>query len=189
MILALILVAFILITRFIASTSTPKATNYVWEFWARVAPSSSMRELRAKRDELMQVRTERSNTSSQDEFAKWARLDRQHQKIKKEYDTMNTTVQGNRQKLASLISGLKFLVSKGLMWSVMWYYRKSPVVWLPHHALPHRVEQMLALPFAPIGSISVANWVYSVEATIKAGSKLYKSFTSVRASAAVKKAQ
>lgn len=180
MILAFALIFVIFLTRFIASVSTPKATNYVWEFWAKVAPSSSMRQLRAKRDELMKVRSERSNTSSQDDFAKWARLDRQHLKLKKEYDSMNTTVMGKRQKLASLISVAKFLVSKGLLWSIMWYYRRSPVVWLPHKALPHKLEQMLSLPFAPRGSISVANWVYSVDATIKASVKLYNGFTAVK---------
>ncbi len=64
------------------------AINQLWDFYNRLPTSTAKgaREQRQLRRELVRVRQEMNNTSSQDEFAKWAKLRRQHDKLQAELE-------------------------------------------------------------------------------------------------------
>lgn len=174
MYLALSLALIVLFARLVTSVTSVHMTEMFWQIWTSYAPSYAIRQLRSKRNEMIKVRQERSNTSSQDEFAKWARLDREHQRLKKEYDAMNSEVAATRQKVMLFVRVTKWILSTGLLWVVQWLYRKSPVVWLPYNSLPHRVEWFIALPSAPLGSISVVTWVLSLNTAVSTLTNLSK---------------
>lgn len=137
-------------------------------------PSQTVRELQDTRDQLMKLREERSNTSSQDNFAKWARLDREFQKVKKVYDAKTGEVAAARQSLSSTIRILKWVLSTGLNSVVMIYYRKQPVVWLPYGLLPKWAERIVALPSAPLGSVSASFWVLAVNSMLDTSLNFYR---------------
>jgi hypothetical protein len=52
--------------------------------------SRNAREQQKKKREALQLKLEMNNTSSQDEFAKWAKLRRRHDKAMEEYESMST---------------------------------------------------------------------------------------------------
>jgi len=52
--------------------------------------SAAFRERRAKQIEYLKVRQELKETSSQDEFAKWAKLRRKHDKMLEELEKTST---------------------------------------------------------------------------------------------------
>lgn len=52
--------------------------------------SKNAREQNRLKREALQLKREMNNTSSQDEFAKWAKLRRRHDKTMEEYEEMST---------------------------------------------------------------------------------------------------
>jgi len=174
MYLALALALLVLFTRLLNSIPTARISESAWRVWTAHVPSPTVRQFRAKRDELNEVRQARADTSSQDEFAKWARLDRQHQRVKREYDAMQTNLGTDRQKFNRAVRTVKWLATTGVRWYVQWHYRKTPVAWIPHSAVPRLVEYFLAFPSAPYGSISLSTWLFAADTTADMGIKLAK---------------
>lgn len=168
------LLAVVLVSKKLKSIPNARLTEVVWQVFTAVMPSKEVKELRAVRDELMRVRQERSNTSSQDEFAKWARLDREHLALKKKYDAMNANVGHLRQKVTWIVRGYKWVSTSGFKLLVQFYYRRTPIVWVPFEALPSIVERILAFPMAPKGSISVVFWLFATDTSVSAMLNLYK---------------
>jgi ferric-dicitrate binding protein FerR (iron transport regulator) len=52
--------------------------------------SRNTREQQRLKGEVVQLKREMNNTSSQDEFAKWAKLRRRHDKALEEFEAMST---------------------------------------------------------------------------------------------------
>ena len=160
-----VLVLLVLLSRYVKSFSNGVLTERVWQIKTKLFPSQEYREFQETRDELMRLRKERANTSSQDNFAKWARLDREYQRVKKIYDAKNNEVGSSRQKLSTIVRVVKWLLSTGLRTGTMIYFRKEPVVWLPHGMLPSIGERIVAMPSRTRGSVSASFWVFAVDST------------------------
>lgn len=132
-----------------------------------------------------------TNTSAQDDFAKWARLRRQHDKAKEKYDNEgnSTTPNGTtstavaiwklitlptsaraqesfRGNFNQITTALRFLGTQGVNFIVNTYYTKEPMFWLPQGWVPYQVEWILSFPRAPVGSISVNVWGIACGAVI-----------------------
>ena len=63
--------------------------------WNKLPYSSTSADVRLqtkRRKELVGLKQELNATSAQDQFAKWARLDRQFSRMQAEYDTKGTAV-------------------------------------------------------------------------------------------------
>ncbi|RAO64064.1 uncharacterized protein BHQ10_000076 [Talaromyces amestolkiae] len=93
-----------------------------------------------KRD-VVQLKREMNATSSQDEFAKWAKLRRKHDKAMEEYEAMT-----------------RWLTLNGPRLFIQFYYTKTPVFDLPAGWFPYPVEWILSFPRAPLGSVSIQVW-------------------------------
>lgn len=65
----------------------------LWHFYTRLPGTSvshSVSQQRRLRSEVLRLKREMNATSSQDEFARWAKLRRQHDKAQAEYDESGT---------------------------------------------------------------------------------------------------
>lgn len=164
--LALWLVALVVATRLLSNVSTTMLTEFFWQIYSNYSRNETTRELRTQRKMLLDVRTERANTSSKDEFAKWARLDRKHQKLKGQVDALNSQLGLRRQNLTASLRVAKWFTTTGIKFYVQWRYRSAVVAWLPQHSVPGVVEWFVALPSAPKGAISVATWLLAVDALV-----------------------
>lgn len=177
MYLALALALLVLFTRLLNSVPTAQISERLWTVWMNHVPTPAVRAFRQKRGELHAVRQARADTSSQDEFAKWARLDRQHQNTKREYEELQRGVAANRRSFNRGVRIAKWVATSGVRWYVQWHYRKTPVAWIPREAVPRPVEYFLALPSAPYGSISLSTWLFAADTTanmaIKFAKRLY----------------
>lgn len=63
--------------------------------WNKLPYSSTFSDVRLqtkRRKELVGLKQELSATSAQDQFAKWARLDRQYSRMQAEYDSKGTAI-------------------------------------------------------------------------------------------------
>lgn len=105
------------------------------------------------------MHTQRSNTSSQDEFAKWAKLDREYGKLKVEIEDINNSLTATKAKIFTAISTVLFLSTTGIKMFLRFQYRKVAVFWLPPNTFPYPLEWVLSFSSAPLGSVSVSSWL------------------------------
>lgn len=130
----------------------------------------------------MRLKRELANTSPQDNFSKWAKLDRQHNKAMAEYQTLGTlalahnsvqslavaiadtscfvdgSLRSHQTKFTSAVSTLRWLGTQGLRFILQFWFAKSPMFWIPAGWVPYYVEWILSFPRAPLGSVSINVW-------------------------------
>ncbi|KAJ3306983.1 GET complex subunit get1 [Kappamyces sp. JEL0829] len=123
-------------------------------FFARylaLFPSRTALELKRSRTELIRIKKELSAISAQDDFAKWARLRRQFDKVAKEHDELATSVKAFKVYVTSLISiGIPvFLWGVQIIMLVIWC--AEPVFYVPDTWFGP-LTSWLKFPFAPNGT-------------------------------------
>ncbi|MCJ1433634.1 GET complex subunit get1 [Xylographa pallens] len=87
---SLLLVVFILqvVIHLVNTVGAGAISNLLWLLYNKL-PSSTSANVEAQttlRREVVRLKREMNATSSQDEFAKWAKIRRQHDKVLAEYD-------------------------------------------------------------------------------------------------------
>ena len=132
---------------------------------------------------MIRLKREMNATSSQDEFAKWAKIRRSHDKALAQYDEKSKTFPNHNKvctaglesltniyaSLASnlksfkstfdrTVSTLRWLGTNGLRFFLQFWYSKRPLFWIPRGWAPGYVEWLLAFPRAPTGSVSIQIW-------------------------------
>ncbi|KAK3293449.1 CHD5-like protein-domain-containing protein, partial [Chaetomium fimeti] len=115
-------------------------------------------EQRQKQKEYLAVRLELNATSSQDEFAKWAKLRRQHDKLLDELEKKKSAVEASRTKFDRYLTAVRLISTRGVQWLMPMWYGKLPMYWLPYGWFPYYVEWFASFPRAPLGSVSIVTW-------------------------------
>ncbi|KAK3985580.1 putative chorismate synthase protein [Cladorrhinum sp. PSN332] len=113
---------------------------------------------RKKQKEYLAARHELNATSSQDQFAKWAKLRRQHDKLLEELEKQKSTQDAARASFDRYLTTARLVSTRGLQWFLPFWYSKQPMFWLPAGWFPYYVEWFASFPRAPIGSVSIVVW-------------------------------
>lgn len=146
-------------------------------------PTSTSRQAREAarlKREALELKRDMNNTSSQDEFAKWAKLRRRHDKATEEYEASSTLLpvtrkrQDHRREYRLMntdkafssqkssfdwaIKIARWVSTSGLKLFLQFRYNSTPVFVLPPGWFPYYVEWVLSFPKAPMGSVSVQVW-------------------------------
>ncbi|KAF3930969.1 hypothetical protein ABW19_dt0203673 [Dactylella cylindrospora] len=132
-----------------------------WTLYVKLIPSRAsfdVTNLRKQQVEVLRIRKEITGTSSQDEFAKWAKLRREHDKKVADMEKLSQTISSHRSNFNRIISSIRWLVFSATGLFLQFWYRKEPVFWLPNGWLPDYLEWVLSFPQAPSGSVSVNVW-------------------------------
>ncbi|KAK3343731.1 CHD5-like protein-domain-containing protein [Lasiosphaeria hispida] len=116
---------------------------------------------RKKQKEYLAVRRELQATSSQDQFAKWAKLRRQHDKLLEGLEKKKTALDASRAKFDSYLTTARLISTRGVQWFLPFWYSKEPIFWLPYGWFPYYVEWFASFPRAPIGSVSIVVWQWA----------------------------
>ncbi|OJJ44795.1 hypothetical protein ASPZODRAFT_71287 [Penicilliopsis zonata CBS 506.65] len=134
--------------------------NLVWLLYLRLPTSASRNAQESNRlkREVVQLKREMNNTSSQDEFAKWAKLRRKHDKTLEEHEAINKDLSSQKTSLEWAVKAVRWLSTNGLKLFLQFYYSKTAVFYLPPGWLPYYVEWVLSFPRAPLGSVSIQVW-------------------------------
>ncbi|KAL8797402.1 MAG: hypothetical protein Q9195_000557 [Heterodermia aff. obscurata] len=117
-----------------------------------------MRSHTELRGEVVRLKREMNATSSQDQFAKWAKLRRQHDKVLAEYEELSSSLSSFKSTFNRTTTVLRWLGTNGLRFFLQWWFAKRPMFWIPRGWLPGYVEWALAFPRAPRGSVSIQIW-------------------------------
>ncbi|AFR96708.1 protein GET1 [Cryptococcus neoformans C23] len=128
-------------------------TAYSWVFL-----SSTAAKQRKLRKQVLEDKAELGRTSSQDEFAKWAKLRRKLDKGLADLEKTNNTLSSSRSSFSKKFSTLLWLMTTGAQFLLSWWFRKQPIFWLPEGWVPYPVAWLLSFPSAPIGSVSSGAW-------------------------------
>ncbi|KAL4937600.1 protein get1 [Aspergillus oleicola] len=134
--------------------------NLLWILYLKLPTSlySTAQEQAKLKREVVELKREMNNTSSQDEFAKWAKLRRRHDKALSDYEALNSKLSSQKTSFDWFVKIFRWLSTTGLKIFIQFRYSKSPVFALPGGWLPWPVEWILSFPRAPQGTVSVQVW-------------------------------
>ncbi|KAI9801392.1 MAG: hypothetical protein M1825_003371 [Sarcosagium campestre] len=147
----------------LVNTVGATAINNIKKLWAVITrlptPISKHVSLqRSLKREYLRLRQDMNSTSSKDEFAKWAKLRRQHDKVLAELEKTSATLNGYKGTFDKTITAARWLGTNGFRFFLQFWYAKEPLFWIPQGWVPRYVEWLLAFPRAPTGSISIQIW-------------------------------
>ncbi|VVT54565.1 uncharacterized protein SAPINGB_P004139 [Magnusiomyces paraingens] len=161
LVLVLLVVVF---SRAISIIGKDTICDALWSLYLRIAPPSpTLRTLRAKQTRARQVHAERAATSAKDEFARWAKLDREAGKLRTEIDVLQSSLVSSKTSFNGVLKVTLFALTTGAKLWLRFWYRKTPVFWVPPGVWPSYVYWFLAFSSAPRGSVSVSSWLFVVD--------------------------
>ncbi|KAI0997147.1 hypothetical protein K3495_g11038 [Podosphaera aphanis] len=134
--------------------------SMMWDLWCFLpqSKSTSIVEQEQLKVQVIKLRKELNATSSQDEFAKWAKLRRQHDKVTEQLEKAKASTDSAKSTFTSIVTTIRWLGTNGLRMLIQLWYQKHPVFYIPHGWIPYHAEWLLSFPRAPLGSISVQAW-------------------------------
>ncbi|PYI20949.1 hypothetical protein BO86DRAFT_11824 [Aspergillus japonicus CBS 114.51] len=134
--------------------------NLLWLLYLRLPTPTSrkFREQNRLKREVVQLKRDMNNTSSQDEFARWAKLRRRHDKTMEEYEAMNKELASQKSSFDWGVKAVRWIGTSGLKFFLQFWYSKTPVFMLPEGWVPYYVAWILSFPRAPFGSVSIQVW-------------------------------
>ncbi|EHK99163.1 putative protein get1 [Glarea lozoyensis 74030] len=132
-----------------------------------VPTSQSANKLRVLKKEYNTVRMQMNATSSQDEFAKWAKLRRKSDKLGEEiegciYESImliiprENTLDSTRANFNKIVGGLRWLGLNGFRMLLQFWFQKQPMFWIPQGWAPYYAEWLLSFPRAPVDAVVAA---------------------------------
>lgn len=159
---SLLLVVFILqfLLHIINTVGVNTVNELLWILYNKLPTptSGSAQKAQALKKEIVRLKRELGNTSPQDNFSKWAKLDRQHNKAMSEYQKVDGSLRTHQATFTSAVSTLRWLGTQGLRFVLQFWFAKSPMFWVPAGWVPYYVEWILSFPRAPLGSVSINIW-------------------------------
>ncbi|KAF4546376.1 CHD5-like protein [Lasiodiplodia theobromae] len=158
--LLLIIFAVSLITHLLSSVPAATLNELLWILYNKLpTPTSTAAREQAKlKREVLRLKKEMNAVSAQDDFAKWAKLRRAHDKAFADFQKNDSALRSARASFDTAVASVRWLVTNGLRFFLQLWYAKQPLFWIPQGWVPGYVEWILAFPKAPTGSVSVQIW-------------------------------
>lgn len=158
--LLVVVLLFQLLIHLINTIGAPAINGLLWAIFRKLHPSTdasvtSQTKLRA---EIVRLNREMNNISSQDEFAKWAKLRREHDKAVTQYDEQASSLKEFKDTFDQGASAVRWVGTNGMRMILQFWYAKRPLFWMPRGWVPWYIEWLLAFPRAPRGSVSIQIW-------------------------------
>lgn len=152
-----------LAVQLINSVGAATINGALWSLYSAIQTSLSKdkAEHQVLKKEYLSCRRELNATSSQDEFAKWAKLRRTHDKLLERLEKKKSTLDASKAKFDTYATTIRWVLTRGVQWFVPFWYAKQPMFWLPYGWFPYYVEWFLSFPRAPIGSVSIVAWQWA----------------------------
>ncbi|KAL2021566.1 hypothetical protein VTK56DRAFT_7065 [Thermocarpiscus australiensis] len=149
-----------LVIQLVNTIGATTINNLLWRFYLSLPTplAKEFAEQRKKQKEYLSVRHDLNATSSQDEFAKWAKLRRQHDKLLDELEKKKSALDASRARFDRYLTTARLVSTRGMQFFLLIWYRREPMFWLPYGWFPSYVEWFASSPFAPRGSVSIMVW-------------------------------
>ncbi|KAH7085148.1 CHD5-like protein-domain-containing protein [Paraphoma chrysanthemicola] len=159
---SLLLIVFILqlLLHIINTVGATTVNELLWILYNKLPTptSGSAQKAQKLKKEIVQLKRELGNTSPQDNFSRWAKLDRQHNKAMADFQKIDGSLRTHQATFTSAVSTLRWLGTQGLRFILQFWFAKSPMFWMPAGWVPYYAEWILSFPRAPLGSVSINVW-------------------------------
>ncbi|KAL7917934.1 CHD5-like domain-containing protein [Trichoderma austrokoningii] len=148
------------VVKLINAVGAAKINDLLWTLinFLPVPTSQAAAEQRKLQAEYLAARREMNATSSQDEFAKWAKLRRKHDKLFEQLEASKKGLDSARSNFDKALTALRLLLTRAPQYIIPFWYATQPMFWLPHGWFPYYAEWIISFPRAPLGSVSIASW-------------------------------
>jgi len=166
--LLIFVVVLTIITQLINTIGAKQINNLLWSLYTQLPTSTSVKvqQQTKLRGEIVTMRRELTATSSQDEFAKWAKLKRSLDKKTEEFEKANMAVNSVKTIFESQASIVRWTLTNGLKLGLQFWYTKSPMFWIHQGWVPGYIEWILSFPKAPVGSVSIQVWSFATSQVV-----------------------
>ncbi|PHH80040.1 hypothetical protein CDD80_3029 [Ophiocordyceps camponoti-rufipedis] len=158
--LVFLIFAIELVAHLVNTIGSSRINSLVWTLYnyLPVSTANAAAEQRQLQAEYLKVRRDLNGTSSQDEFAKWAKLRRQHDKLLEKLEASKKDLEASRANFDKSLWVFRILVTKLPQYFIPFWYGKQPMFWLPYGWFPYYAEWIISFPSAPMGSVSAPSW-------------------------------
>ncbi|KAG0136740.1 CHD5-like protein-domain-containing protein [Tuber indicum] len=167
--LLMLIIALAITTHLVNTLGVTAIKNTLWMIFTSLPTNTSqdVRNQKALQKEVVKLRTELRGTSSQDEFAKWAKIRRTLDRKIADLEKLTGSVNAARAKFDTQTGFVCWASTSGAGWAVSLWYRREPIFWIPEGWVPGYVEWGLSFPKAPIGSVSIQVWTFAVAQVLR----------------------
>ncbi|KAK4689187.1 tail-anchored protein insertion receptor, partial [Tremellales sp. Uapishka_1] len=172
--LPLLIFLYVLLVQTISWVGKTALQDVVYSIYASIFLSSVKSSQTKLRRNVLADKAELAKTSSQDEFAKWAKLRRKLDKGLADLEKLNTTLTSSKTSFSTKFNTLMWISTTGARMVLVWWFRKSPVFWLPKQWVPRPVAYLLSFPSAPRGSVSSGVWATVCARVLASGEEIVK---------------
>ncbi|KAF5545819.1 GET1, partial [Fusarium napiforme] len=102
--------------------------NLLWTIinFLPVSTAKAAGEQRKLQADYLKVRRDLNSTSSQDEFAKWAKLRRQHDKLLEQLEKTKKTNEAARSNFDKILTVLRVVVTRAPQYFLPFWYATEP---------------------------------------------------------------
>ncbi|TDL26066.1 hypothetical protein BD410DRAFT_764388 [Rickenella mellea] len=166
--LALSIFLLVFVTELIAWVGKTVLVDFFYALYQRIFDSSRVKQQRELKTEILAAKAELLQTSSQDQFAKWAKLRRKVDKGLADLEKLNLELGSSKSAFSFRFNTGLWMMTTGTQFAIGWWYSRTAVFYLPPGWFGP-VTWWLALPFAPAGSVSCAAWQMACRRVIKIG--------------------
>ncbi|KAG0206149.1 GET complex subunit get1 [Mortierella sp. NVP41] len=149
----------VLLTELINLIGKTHFTALGYDIYLKVIHKDRVSKQRALKKEVLTLKNELARTSSQDEFAKWAKLRRKMDSKIADLEKMTSDLHVSKAAFEMKFKGLLWFITSGIQFLMVAWYRRSPVFYLPMRWFGP-AEWVLSMPFAERGSVSITIWFY-----------------------------
>ncbi|SPO42349.1 related to Protein GET1 [Moesziomyces antarcticus] len=165
---AVVIFVSVVVVQCISALGKERLQEALWFVFASIFHRGTLSSQRALRKEIYSTKQELAATSSQDQFAKWAKLRRRVDKGLADLERTNADVARAKSTFGMLFKAVMFVITTVVPFCVTSWYSKTPIFWLPptKHSWFGPVGWFLALPRAPKGAISSTVWQMVCSRTI-----------------------
>ncbi|KIV89656.1 hypothetical protein PV10_07041 [Exophiala mesophila] len=149
-----------LVCHIVQTVGAKPINDLLWQLYCRlpVGSSQAIKEQNRLRREVVRLKREMNAISAQDEFSKWAKLRRQHDKALEEHDKKASSVSSSRSSFDTKASAVRWTLTNGLRLGIQFWHAKTPVFTCPRGWFPWPVEWILGFPRCPYGGVSINVW-------------------------------
>lgn len=159
---SLLLVAFLLqlAVHVVNTVGATTINELLWLTYSKLPTPTAQNASEAARLrlEVIRLKKELGSISAQDEFSRWAKVRRQHDKAVAAYDKQAESVKSTKATFDKAANTLRWFALTGVRLLMQFWYSRRPMFWIPQGWLPAYAEWILAFPRAPTGSVSMQVW-------------------------------
>jgi len=174
LLITIFLLAFV--TQLISWIGKSVLLDITYSLYLRLTRSPIAVKQQTLKSEILSAKAELLKTSAQDQFARWAKLRRVVDKGLADLEKLNSQIASAKSSFAMKFNTTIWLMTTGLQFVVGWWYRREAVFYLPPGWLGP-LGWVLALPFAPKGSVSVGVWQMACRRVLLVVERVVKALT------------